>query len=76
MKELIIVGGIMVLLALAIHPDLLSDPLGRFNLMQERGNYFHPFLYTVLIYTISGVVRLSLIFLKRLFSSSPKNTLL
>lgn len=42
----------MLLLASLIHPDLLTNPLERFTLMNERGNYFHPFLYSFAAYIL------------------------
>jgi len=72
-KEFIIWGGTLVLLALAIHPDLLSDPLERFNLMQERGNYFHPLFYSLIVYGVILLLRIFVSLLKKLFFSQSNS---
>lgn len=74
LKEIFIFIALASVLAVLMHSDLLSDLSHRFNSMAERGNYFHPLLYTFLVYTIISVLRLSFTLLKRLFSSSRKST--
>ena len=48
---------LLCVLALFMHPDLLSTPAERITLMQERGNYLHPFLYSGLIYLLLWLLR-------------------
>jgi hypothetical protein len=74
LREILIFGGLAVILALLMHPDLLSNPLHRFTSIIERGTVFHPLFYTFLVYTIISILRLSFTLLKRLFSSSRKTT--
>jgi len=57
-KELIYYTVILVVLALIMHPDLLSAPLERFELMNTRGNYIHPFYWSFGVYLIVVIVRL------------------
>ncbi len=71
-KRVIREGAIFALLlvtfALLMHPDLLHEPAARFSQLMGRGDYFHPFIYTALLYLITllfrGIVRL----LRRLFT--------
>ncbi len=49
---------ILVLLALVQHPDLLTDPLVRFEQMLQAGNFIHPLLWAFGVYLIVGVFRL------------------
>lgn len=51
-KELIIYTALLTMLIVLMHPDLLSDPTARLGLMQEKGNYIHPLLYTFFVYLI------------------------
>jgi len=73
-REILIFSTLAVILALLMHPDLLENPVHRFNSIVERGTIFHPLFYTFLVYTIIGVLRLLFSFLKRLFFSSRKST--
>ena len=57
----------LLILALIMHFDLLSDPSARFELMQEKGNYSHPFLYGFIIYSIILVFRKIIDFIMGLF---------
>ena len=57
---------LLVTLALLMHPDLLGST-ARFSQMTERGNFFHPFIYTGLIYLILLLLRGILRLLLRLF---------
>ncbi len=52
-----------------MHSDLLSEPSGRFQLMYEKGNYAHPFLYTFIIYSILFIIRKILDFIIGLFET-------
>jgi len=56
--ELIYFIAILVVLALVLHPDLLSTPLDRLELMKVRENYLHPFYWTLGVYLMIVVVRL------------------
>jgi hypothetical protein len=47
----------LLILTLIAHSDLLSDPFARFNLMQEKENYFHPILYSLVIYSVILIIR-------------------
>jgi hypothetical protein len=56
-KETLYFIAILVVLALLQHPDLLTTPFARFTQIINDGNYFHPFLWTFLIYFIIGILR-------------------
>ncbi len=56
--ELIIFFVLLCLLGPMMHPDLLSDPVERFEKMGELGNYLHPFIYTAVAAVILFIVRL------------------
>ena len=56
--ELLIFVTLLIVLALFMHSDLLTAPLDRLNLMSEKQNYLHPILWTSIIYTIIGFIRL------------------
>jgi len=56
-KEFFIYLIMLFLLALISHSDLLSSPSERFIMMMEKGNYFHPFLYAFVIYSILFIIR-------------------
>jgi hypothetical protein len=51
-KEFTIYTALLTLLIFLMHPDLLSEPTVRLGLMQEKGNYIHPLLYTFFIYLV------------------------
>ncbi len=56
-KEILYYLLTLLALALLMHIDLLSDPSSRLELMQEKGNYTHPFLYSFVIYFVIFVLR-------------------
>jgi len=56
-KEILLYLLILVLLALVSHTDLLSNPFARFEMMGEKGNYFHPFFYAFVLYSLILIVR-------------------
>lgn len=58
----------LVVLALIMHIDLLSDPFARFETMQEKENYSHPFLYAFIVYSILFIVRKSIDLIGSLFT--------
>ena len=66
-KEAIYYLITLLVLALIMHSDLLSDPSSRFNLMQEKGNYTHPFLYSFIIYIIILIIRKIIDFVGNIF---------
>jgi len=51
-REIAVFFSLLFILALLMHQDLFESPLQRFSLMQEDGNYFHPFVYTLILYFI------------------------
>jgi len=59
----------LLILALIMHIDLLSDPLARFQLMEEKQNYSHPFLYSFIIYFIIFILRKIIDFIMSLFQT-------
>ena len=64
--ELIVYLATLAAIAVLMHPDLLSDPAGRLTHMSERQNYFHPFLYTFIIYLVLVLLRLTFKGIKKL----------
>ena len=56
--ELIIFAALLIVLALFMHSDLLTSPSDRLELMSQKENYLHPLLWTFIIYTIIGFLRL------------------
>ncbi len=57
----------LLVLAVIMHSDLLSDPFERFDTMHEKGNYSHPFLYSFLIYGTILIIRKIIDFIMGLF---------
>ncbi len=57
----------LLVLALIMHIDLLSDPFARLDTMHEKGNYSHPFLYTFIVYGIILIIRKIIDFIMSLF---------
>ncbi len=66
-KEFFIYLVIFFILALISHSDLLTNPSARFQMLREKENYFHPFLYTLILYTILFIIRKVLDFIIGLF---------
>jgi hypothetical protein len=66
-REIIIYIVMLLLLTIVMHNDLLSSPSSRFEIMYEKGNYSHPFLYTFVIYSILLIIRKILDFIIGLF---------
>jgi hypothetical protein len=56
-REVAIYAILLVALAFFMHPDLLSQPSERFSILQNRGNYIHPFLYTFIVFIILFIIR-------------------
>ena len=71
-KEALIYLVTLLILALIMHIDLLSDPLSRLNIMQEKGNYSHPFLYSFIIYAVILILRKIIDFIMGLFEKKTK----
>ena len=67
-KELFVYTGLLTMLMLIMHPDLLSNPTERLANMQVMGNYIHPLLYTFFIYLVLYFFRAVFSFVKRFFS--------
>ena len=66
-REALIYIVMLLVLALVMHLDLLNNPVSRFEIMVEKGNYSHPFLYTFFIYAILFIIRKVLDFIIGLF---------
>jgi hypothetical protein len=66
-REFFIYLAILILLSLVMHSDLLSDPSSRFQMMHEKENYSHPFLYSFVIYSILFLIRKTLDLILGLF---------
>ena len=66
-REIFFYLAILVVLALISHGDLLTNPSSRFQLMHEKGNYAHPFVYTFVVYSILFIIRKILDFIIGLF---------
>lgn len=66
-REFLVYLVMLFVLGLVMHSDLLSDPSSRFQMMHEKGNYSHPFLYTFIIYIILLFIRKTLDFITGLF---------
>ena len=71
-KEILYYLLTLLILALIMHFDLLSNPSARFELMQEKGNYTHPFLYTFIIYSIILIFRKIIDFIMGLFTKKSQ----
>jgi len=67
-KELFIYTGLLTMLMLLMHPDLLSNPTERLANMQVMGNYIHPLLYTFFIYLVLYFFRAVFSFIRKIFT--------
>lgn len=56
-KEILLLGTIFALAALGVHPDLLSDPISRFNALISKGAYWHPLLFSLALYLMLACIR-------------------
>ena len=56
-REILVYLVMLFVLSLVMHSDLLSTPTARVEIMFEKGNYSHPFLYTFIIYSILFIIR-------------------
>ena len=68
-KELLYYLLTLLVLALVMHSDLLNNPLARLETMDEKGNYFHPFLYSFFIYAAFLFIRKAVDFILGIFSA-------
>ncbi len=71
-KELIIYAALLTVLIVLMHPDMLSDPTARLGLMQEKGNYIHPLLYTFIIYLVLYFFRFIFSFIMKFFDKKNR----
>ena len=71
-KEILFYLLTLLVLALLMHIDLLTDPFARLQTMQEKGNYSHPFVYSFVIYFIILVLRKIIDFITGLFEKKSK----
>jgi hypothetical protein len=58
-KEIGIFLIVVAALAVVQHQDLLSDPVTRFSMMADMGNYTHPFLWAIVPYLLLLGLRLA-----------------
>lgn len=66
-RELLVYSSILLVLVFVMHPDMLSDPAARLELMQQQENYIHPLLYSFFVYLILFVLRAAFKAIVRLF---------
>ena len=59
LKEIIIFLAVVAILAIVQHQDMLSDPISRFSMMADMGNYTHPFLWAIVPYLLLLGLRLA-----------------
>ena len=71
-KEVLIYLATLLILALIMHIDLLSDPSSRLSLMQQKENYSHPFLYSFIIYVVILILRKIIDLIMGLFEKKTK----
>lgn len=66
-REIFVYFAIFFVLSILVHSDFLSDPSSRFQMMYEKENYAHPFLYAFFVYSILFIIRKVLDFIIGLF---------
>ena len=69
LKEILYFIIILIILAISLHPDLLSDPMGRFKMMSYARNYGHPFFWAAIGYVVVAFHRLFFWGAKRMMKS-------
>ncbi len=69
-KELIIYLLVVLVLTLIMHSDLLTNPSMRINLMYEKENYSHPFLYSFFVYSAILILRKIIDFISAIFTKN------
>jgi len=57
-REAVIYTGLLIVLSILMHPDLFSHAQERLAQMQERGSYYHPFIYAFIVYILLFFVRI------------------
>ena len=72
-RELLYFITLLVVLALLQHPDLLSSPMQRIDTMISYKNYFHPFGWTLALYSVIGVGRLIYLLIQKIKSKVKKD---
>ena len=70
-KELLFYLLIVIVSALIIHPDLLTDPGSRLEMMSDRANYYHPLLFGLAIYLSIALLRLIGVGLRKIIKRCP-----
>lgn len=70
-KEFFIYLGTLFVLIIIAHSDMLSDPMARLNLMSQKENFSHPFIYSFAIYIVIFVLRKTIDFIAGLFDKKP-----
>ena len=66
-RELLYYFLILLGLSLMFHSDLLSNPSARFDLMLDKENYFHPLIYSFVVYSSLLIIRKIIDFILGLF---------
>lgn len=66
--ELTIYTALLTVLIFLMHPDLLTEPTARLALMQAKGNYVHPLLYTFFVYLVIYFFRAVFGFIMKFFN--------
>jgi len=74
-KESLIYLTLFAILSLLVHIDLLSAFGDRISHMMERGNFFHPFIYTFILYIFIFFFRILTKKIVSLISKVKKNKL-
>ena len=69
-KELIIYLLVVLVLTLIMHSNLLTNPSMRINLMYEKENYSHPFLYSFFVYSAILILRKIIDFISAIFTKN------
>ena len=71
-KEFFIYLGTLFVLIIIAHSDILSDPLARLDLMGQKENFSHPFIYSFAIYSVIFILRKIIDFISGLFEKKPQ----
>jgi len=68
-KEVLYYLITLIVLSLIMHIDLLSDPSSRLEIMKEKNNYSHIFLYSFVIYGVFFILRKVIDFVSGMFNN-------
>ena len=71
-KEFFIYLGTLLILIIIVHSDILSNPLARFDLMGQKENFAHPFIYSFAIYGVILIIRKTIDFIVGLFEKKSQ----